>query len=57
MCYELAHKCKYCGHEYQCPLPNKLCPTIHFDADANMCEKCREELEKRLQREELESEL
>jgi hypothetical protein len=45
MCYEHYHNCKYCKAHYRCALANKLCPTINFDADKNMCDSCRASLE------------
>jgi hypothetical protein len=42
MCYEHYHICKYCNNQYDCIEKNYICPTINFDADANMCEVCRE---------------
>ncbi len=45
MCYEHTHNCKYCSTHYRCALANKLCPTINFDKDKNMCDDCRKELE------------
>lgn len=48
MCYEHAHHCHRCDREYHCSIPNKLCPTVNFDADANLCDDCREVIEREL---------
>ena len=50
MCYEIYHTCKYCDIHYHCELTNKLCPTVNFDADMNMCDKCGDELEENLKK-------
>lgn len=48
MCYEHHHKCQYCNKEYHCDLENNICPSINYDADALMCDDCRQRLEKEL---------
>jgi hypothetical protein len=45
MCYEHFHICRFCKRSYHCDLENNLCPTINFDADKNLCDDCRKELE------------
>ena len=46
MCYEHCHMCRSCKVLYDCILPNRQCPTVNFDQDKNLCNFCREELEK-----------
>lgn len=41
MCYELHHKCQYCGTEYFCALDNHICPSLNYDPDRLMCDDCR----------------
>jgi len=48
MCYEHFHECRFCGKHYSCEIENSLCPTLNLDKDRNLCEDCREELEKLL---------
>lgn len=41
MCYDLFHICKYCNDQYECSLPNYVCPSINHDEDELMCNPCR----------------
>lgn len=58
MCTELHHTCHYCNKEYFCTASNKMCATINFDKDKNLCDDCRNQMEidiKKLDMEEFES--
>lgn len=43
MCSELHHVCKVCKKEYLCDQPDWVCPTLNFDENAKLCEKCEKE--------------
>lgn len=45
MCYEHYHTCQYCKKSFECRLMNKVCPTVNFDVDKNMCDGCKVLLE------------
>lgn len=44
MCRDHIHQCKSCQTDYECVMPNWLCPTLNFDADGLLCEPCKEKL-------------
>ena len=46
MCYLKFHKCRFCDEEYPCYAPNNVCPTINADRDRDMCDECKDVLEK-----------
>lgn len=41
MCFQLYHECKYCNNQYECSLPNYICPSVNHDEDEFMCDSCR----------------
>jgi hypothetical protein len=43
MCYQIYHICKYCGNQYECTLPEYVCPTINFDENEQMCPACEKQ--------------
>lgn len=51
MCRDHIHLCKSCNHDYECILPNWLCPTLNFDTDARLCDDCKKRVIEEIERE------